>query len=246
MEKLYTYTKEFDVRYTDVDYRDELKPSAILSAFLEVACDSADNLGFGYDDLKPKNYGFLVSNIYFEVEDNVTLFDKKIVTETWPLAPGRVLFFREYKIYTDGTVKIKGSSRWCLYDLVAGKILPSSVLENQDYSKYRSDHCLDAVWKISSVKEGEPVYQMVVGLADHDHYRHVNNTKYADYVFSCFTMEEWTKKKLKSFGINFIKQCREGNVISFYRKDTQEETIVTGYVGEDAVVSARLTFEERV
>lgn len=246
MEKLYTFTKEFDVRYTDVDYEDRLKPSSVLSAFLEVACDNADNLGFGYDDLRPQNYGFLVSNIYFEVEEPVNLFDKRILTETWPLAPGRVLFFRDYRIHVGNKVKIKGSSRWCLYDLSEGRILPSSALDNQDYAKYRTDHCVEAVWKIPVVKEGEPVYTMKVGLADHDHYRHVNNTKYADYIFSCFTMQEWSNCNLKSFGINFIKQCREGDTISFYRSDADGATLISGYVGDECVVAARLIFTERV
>ena len=44
--ELYEHIKTFDVKYCDTDFKDELKPSAVLAYLEEVACSSADELGF--------------------------------------------------------------------------------------------------------------------------------------------------------------------------------------------------------
>ena len=58
MEKYY-YKHSFNVRYCDVDFQDELKPSTVLSYLEEAACYSADELGFGYQYVKAKDLAFM-------------------------------------------------------------------------------------------------------------------------------------------------------------------------------------------
>ena len=49
----YAHFKTYELRYSDFDYKDELRPSSLLGVVQESACLSADELGFGYADLKP-------------------------------------------------------------------------------------------------------------------------------------------------------------------------------------------------
>ena len=65
MEK-YRHVKQFQVKYCEVDFKDLLKISPALSYLEEVACSSADKLGFGYAFVKPKGYAFMVSNLCIE------------------------------------------------------------------------------------------------------------------------------------------------------------------------------------
>ena len=70
---MYRNIKNYELRYTDVDAYDNLKLSALLSFMEESACRSADELGFGYDDITPHNIGFIIANWYI----NFTLvYDK--------------------------------------------------------------------------------------------------------------------------------------------------------------------------
>ena len=50
---MYRHIKSYELRYTDVDAFDNLKLSSLLSFLEESACLSADELGFGYDDIAP-------------------------------------------------------------------------------------------------------------------------------------------------------------------------------------------------
>ena len=73
--KKYHYKQSFNVRYCDVDFRDELKPSSVLAYLEEAACYSADALGFGYQYIKPKNLAFMVTNVCCEFLRPVRLFE---------------------------------------------------------------------------------------------------------------------------------------------------------------------------
>ena len=72
---MYKNIKKYELRYTDVDAYDNLKLSSLLSFLEESACLSADELGFGYKDVAPRNIGFVLINIYVKLEKNIRLGD---------------------------------------------------------------------------------------------------------------------------------------------------------------------------
>ena len=247
--ELYVHEKEFLIKYCDVDFKDELKVSAALAYLEEVACSSADELGFGYAFVKPRGYAFMVSNICCRFLKPVCLGEMARV-RTWPTPPSHVIFGREYQILSqEGEALINASSRWCLVDMNTGKLLPSKAIDNQDYETYNKNKILEDVkWRIPSFKaeEGELKFSMTVANSEYDHNMHVNNTRYADYCFNCFSLAELAQKSLKEFCISYVKQCKEGETLRFYRKDMGNgEYLTQGYNGAgETVVQARVVFDE--
>jgi acyl-CoA thioesterase FadM len=247
MEK-YFYEKNFEIKYCDTDFQDSLKLSAILAYFEEVAGASADELGFGYKYLKPKGLTFMLSGICCEFIEPVALGDT-IGVRTWPNPPSFAVFGREYEIYSRSTnsVVCKATSRWCIYDLIAGKLLSSKAIVGQDYSTYNTDRALNfSAWKLPSLdsQDAEFVYSLIVRNSEYDHNMHVNNTRYADYCLNCFSIEELSKFRLKNFQISYARQCKENDVLNFYRKKLSEnEYLVVGFnQNAETVVSSKLTF----
>ena len=245
----YVHEKEFLIKYCDVDFKDELKVSATLAYLEEVACSSADELGFGYAFVKPRGYAFMVSNICCRFLTPVRLGETARF-RTWPTPPSRAIFGREYQIFSKaGETLVNASSRWCLVDMQSGKLLPSKVIDNQDYETYNTSKALeDVCWRIPSFKAEEGVlkFSMVVANAEYDHNMHVNNTRYADYCLNCFSVAELGEMRLKEFCISYVKQCKEGDKLSFYRKDIGDgEYLTQGFnqAGE-TVVQARVIFEK--
>ncbi len=241
----YRHIKNFDVRYCDVDFKDELKASTILNYFEEAACASADELGFGYAFIKPRGYAFMVTNLCMEFSRPVTLFDK-VSVHTWPLPPSYVVFGREYQLFAGEECAIRASSRWCLIDRKDGRVAQSKVIDNQDYSTYNTSRALEVKkWKLPvfPIEEGELKFEIKIFNSEYDHNMHVNNTRYADYCFNCFSVEELSKKQLRRFSISYVKQCREGDFLRFYKKETDEGTLIEG-VNEldEIVVQAEIVF----
>lgn len=246
--KPYEYIEEFKIKYCDVDFKDEMKVSTALSLMEEVACGSADELGFGYEYVKPKGYAFIVSNIYLECKSSIPL-GTTVRVKTWPKVPSRVVFGREYQLEDEqGNSLIDATSRWCLIDLQEGKILQSKLIDNQDFSTYNTRELFENVkWKIPAfpVEEGELRFILHVANSEYDHNMHVNNTRYADYCFNCFSVQELSKAKLKSFMISYVKQCREGETLLFYRKKAEDgKYLVQGMnEGNEIVVQAAIELE---
>ena len=249
--KPYEYVEQFKVKYCETDFRDQLKTSIVLSYMEEVACASADELGFGYDYLKPKGHAFMVSAISCEFLKPIVL-GQTVVAKTWPLQPSYVVFQREYQFLSEqGEVLVNASSRWCLIDMSNGKLLQSKTIEGQDYSTYNTAKALESVqWKIPvfQMEEGELRFQMTVANSEYDHNMHVNNTRYADYCINCFSIDELSKTTLKAFQISFVRQCREGERLRFYRKKIEKGVFLTQGFNEkdEIVVQAKFVFQPLV
>ena len=246
--KLYEHIKDFTIKYCDSDFKDELKTSVALALMEEVACSSADELGFGYAFVKPRGYAFMVTNVCMEFLGTVSLGDT-VQVKTWPLPPTRVTFGREYRFELNGETVLNASSRWCLVDIKEGKILQSKLIENQDYSTYNTTRTIaDVSWKIPafSKEEGELRYEMTVANSEYDHNMHVNNTRYADYCLNCFSLAELSSWRLKRLSITYVRQCKERDKLSFYRKRAEDGGyLVQGFNGEgETVVQFLLYFAE--
>lgn len=217
----YCLTKTYPLRYSDFDFKDELLPSSLLALVQESACRSADELGFGYADLKPHGYGFLVVNTHCEFVRPIRLGDD-LVIKTWPLPPRHVICERDYLVESTKGEKLAAlASRWCLVDLNTFSLLPPSAMgEAHEKCPYRDEHTvLVPSWKIPRLTNGREVYRMTVRSGQCDHYFHANNTRYADFFFDCFSMEELAARAVKSFRIAYSKQAKEGKELIFLRED---------------------------
>lgn len=218
---MYINSKTYEIRYTDVDFQDVIKMSSLLSMMEESACLSADELGFGYADLQPKNYGFVITNWYVKLDRPIKLGDKLTIC-TWPVEPKRIIVLRDFEFFVGGQ-KIGGAtSRWCLVNLNDFSILPCSLVFNDgiEYNKFRS---VDEVnFKIPHAENGTVSYEKIASYSDCDHYMHVNNTKYADFMSDVFSLDEMKDKRFKEVNINYIKQCKCGEKLIF-SKSRQED-----------------------
>lgn len=245
---VYSHKRSFNLRYTDNDFQDELSVSALLSIVQQTACTSADELGFGYDDLKPKNIGFLVINNYGEIYTQPRI-GETVTVETWPLPPRRVFFERHYRVTGDDGRCISAlASRWCMVDLNKFTILPPEALgEVHARCPYRAEKSVEVPsWRIEKLGEtGKEAYRMSVRASHCDHYFHANNTRYADFFLDCFSMEELKSRTVKSFSIAYHKQAREGAELSFVRKDAGNTSVLEARCEGETLSQFSVTFGNR-
>ena len=75
---------------------------------------------------------------------------------------------------------------------------------------------------------------------------HVNYSHYADYCLNCFSVAELADKYVTTNTIAYVKQCKEGETLSFYRKDEADFSVIGGF-NEDVenVVRAEFSFAKR-
>ena len=242
---MYKHIKNYDIRYTDVDFKDELKLSSLLSILEESGCLSADELGFGYDDIAPRDIGFILVNWYIEFYRPITLKDK-LTVHTWPMKPKNTIFFREFEVYCNGIKVCAATTRWCMVDVKTFAVLPTSVFFEGDTREYNEFRAIDFnSWRIPPVKNGHKKYEKTVSASDYDHYFHVNNTKYADFCLDAFTVDELKNKSLGTVQITYVKQCKFGEKLEFFREDDGNISSVEGRVGDDTRVRLKVEFIDK-
>ena len=247
MEK-FIHEKIFDLRYRDVDFQDELKPSAAFSFMEEIASYSADQIGWGVSFLKPRNYAFILSGVVCEFTHPI-LHGESVTVRTWPLPPAYAVFGREYQILQGGKVLANASSRWCLMDFSAGKLLTAKALAETDADRYETARTLENVrWKIPAfpVEDGELRFVVTVANTDYDHNLHVNNTRYVDYFFNCFSLKELSLRRVKRISVSYQRQCYERDTLSFYRKQTENNVFLLQGVNQkgETVTTGEVIFVE--
>ncbi len=219
----YVHKKTYRTLYSDYDFKDELKLSALLSFTQESACLSADELGFGYDDLRPRALGFLVVNTYCELKEPIRL-GETLTVETWPLPPRHVIFERDYRVLgTAGEELAAMASRWCLVDLRTFSLLAPDVIgEAHEKCPYNPDKTVTVpAWKIPEITDGRTCVRFTVRNSHCDHYLHANNARYADFFLDCFTMEELAARRIKAFQIVYAKQAKENAELVLVRQDIE-------------------------
>ena len=239
---MYRHIKTYAIRYTDVDFKDELKLSALLSVLEESACLSADELGFGYADITPRGIGFILANWYLEISRPIKL-NELLTVHTWPMKPQNTIFLREFEVYCGNEKVCTGTTRWCMIDLKTFSVLPTSVFFNGDTREYNDRRALEYnSWRMLPVKDGEKKYEKTVSVSDYDHYFHMNNTRYADVCLDAFSVEELENRSIENVQITYVKQCKCGEKLEIYRKDDGDTSFLEGRVGGEARVRVRVKF----
>ena len=243
---VYANVKNYALRYSDCDFKDEIKLSALLSLTQESACASADELGFGYDDLRPLGFGFIVVHTYCAFRRPIVLGDA-LTVETWPLPPRHVFFERDYCVRDAKGEEVAAlASRWCLVDLKSFSLLtPEKLGAAHTNCPYRDEKAVEPpAWKIAKT-EGAEVRRFRAYSSDCDHYLHVNNARYADLFLDCFSMDELAGRKITAFQISYLKQVKEGDELLFTRKDEDSTSTIEAFADGERCSQFKIYFEEK-
>jgi medium-chain acyl-[acyl-carrier-protein] hydrolase len=224
-ESLFTSTYHIDLR--DVDFKKELKLSALFSYFQEIANLAASSLGLGIDTLQKGNgLAWVLTKIRVDV-DRLPEWGEEITIDTWPLEPGKLNFDRDYIVRDkNGKSIIRAISSWVIIDLKDRKLkranslgfsYPTTILERAiegNFSRLKHTEIL------------EDVYTKSIGYSDIDFNGHLNNSKYVDYIMDCFDVNEHQIYHATSIEVNFVHEALPGDNILLKKSLSHEQNNV--------------------
>ena len=175
---------DYIVRSYETDFRQEIRPSSVLGLFQEIAGDHSQAMGLGFQKLGEQGRFWVLSKIYVEV-DRKPASGEKVSVRTWPHRPNKAIYERSFTVCDESGQRLIGAeSRWCILEK-SGRIVPCSRIEQPEID-FLEENCLEDIdWRIPRVvRASAPDFALIVANSEYDLNHHVNNIKYADYIFN--------------------------------------------------------------
>lgn len=207
------YEQEYFVRYSEMDYQKQLKPSAFLNFLQDVATNAADIAGFGYDDIVGKHLGWFLLKYHMEFNDYPQNIED-LIFKTEARGCNKMFAHRDFEVFSKSGVLIgRVLSYWTLVDLENKSIvLPSTVFADKmkKVEKREDDISFSKIHQIERIDFQE---EFKVRYDDIDVNQHVNNVNYIVWAFETLPKDFRSNHKLKTLDIVYKKEIQYGNVV---------------------------------
>lgn len=205
--------KEFNIRYSEMDYHKVLKPSAMLNFLQDLATFAADEGGFGYNETVVNNLGWFLLKYHMEFNDypkNV----ENILLKTEARGYNKLFASRDFEIYNSENNDLIGRviSQWALVKLDdKSMVLPSEYFSFMYKMEKREDDL--SFEKIHPLEKVDYKEEFKVRYDDIDVNHHVNNMNYIVWAFEALPKDFKDKYKMKTLDMLYKKEIQYGNTV---------------------------------
>ena len=221
-----SWEKEYTLRGSDFDKFGQIKPSAILDLFQDAAGQHAEILGVGFEEMLKRSYLWVLSRIKFQILLQPQKY-QKVFVKTWPLAPNRLLYRREYCITNEaGEVLIGGSSEWVVMHSEKRRFVSAPDLYLFTEGFIEDKMCEEKLSKVADFEAAGMPYTLQTGFCDLDGNDHVNNAQYANFVLNALCPGK--AQQLRAFQIDFRKEVLLGTQLHIYHGNSDDCTLAKG------------------
>lgn len=232
------FEKEYTLRGSDFDCFKQIKPSAVLDLFQEVAGQHACLLGIGFSDMEAKGLLWVVLKVKYQVVKAPELYQKVRVL-TWPLEQKRLDFQREYLIEDSktGEILIKGTSQWAVIDKNTRKLTKAENVYKNINGYYEKVNFSEKLIRIGDF-QGEFKHKVTSEFSHIDPNSHVNNAKYGDYVIDAINSSQ--PLNIKEFQIDFHKEILNNTETDIFVEVTDNFVLVKGVQNDEYMFLVKL------
>ncbi|MCR4735876.1 MAG: hypothetical protein K5829_12825 [Treponema sp.] len=207
------FSEEYKTVIEDFDKNGKLNLAGILRIFENLGNRHSDLAGdsvFKYDG---NSNAWVLTEWQIEVDD-FPLYSDKIKVETWSEGlKSPLVANRNYAMYKNGQLCVKGTTRWVLFDIKAQRLCK---IEKELLDKYQpEDKSIfenSKLEKIPIPESFEVEKNIQMRRSDIDFNNHVHNLTYLDYALETLPEEEY-KKEYKKLRITYKTAIKNGDEI---------------------------------
>lgn len=208
------YEEKFIVKYSEIDQNKALKPYSLLNFLQDIASKNAEDLGFGYSFIYPKNCAWFLLKYRMEFEDYP--FDTQELTlKTEPRGYNKLFAYRDFELYHENKLLGRMQSLWSLVDITNRSMVPiSHIIDNNPRMSFfmkREDDLSFA--KIPSIEKVELEKEFEVRYNDLDVNGHANNGNYIVWAFEPLNFEFKNTHKIKILDMVYKKEAKFGEKV---------------------------------
>ena len=201
------FVKEYEVRYKEVNDRQEATPVAIMNFAEETAAAHCDYVGRNVYDLQKEGIGWVLYAGCFHME-HYPHYREKIKIETWISGFKSFRGYREYRVLSEDNKPYGGfRGLWLYFDLNKRKPIPIDEIYYEKWAM-RNEKAID--YEIeprkSRIEKPDCSKSFAVQRYDIDSNNHVNNVRYMQWLMEAIPDEFYNKANMQYIQGTFIKE----------------------------------------
>jgi len=202
--------EDINIKYSEMDFDKSLKPFSLLNYFQDIASYNAENLGFGYSAITPKNLMWVLLKYRIEfLQYPVDIYKLRLQTD--PRGYNKLFAYRNFRLWDGEKLLAKASSIWSLIDFTNMSITNiADTIDNPYFGKYeKSEEDLNFE-KIPPLTRVDYEKEFEIRYNDIDVNRHANNGNYIVWALEPLDIEFRTTHKLKTVDMVYKKEIKYG------------------------------------
>lgn len=218
-------TLNFTAASYDIAPNGQLSLPSLMRYLQQAAHQHATDLNVGFHHLKEQNIFWVLSG--FTIQTNqLPGFDETFMVETWPRENNRLFSMRDFLVYYNNLVVARATSAWLMVDLNSKRpVRPDHLLAGIDFLPERKAFKEEPLLTMAINRIHQPQLREI-GFSDLDINRHVNNTRYVEWVLDAIHRASNQNRKIVRLSIQFSSEFVEGETASIYMQEGSCEKVL--------------------
>ncbi|HHT67260.1 MAG TPA: hypothetical protein GX010_03440 [Erysipelotrichaceae bacterium] len=212
------------VSNNDVDFRFELKVTAIFRLFQDAALLATQESGTDSISLSKRNIDWVITRMDVEIL-RLPKCNEEITIITYPGRDLLMVYPRHFIIKdSNDKIIIRSSSIWALMDATSRKVITDRNIIDKLPPESSPDE-LPLPQKIEMPIDKTFIEQRKIHYSDMDFNRHMNNVRYVELLIDVHDFEFYKKYRPSFISLNYIKEIKEKETVSIYSSGINPEFI---------------------
>lgn len=208
------FSRDYEINSLLVNSQGRLGLYALLNLIQDIGWEHANSLGHGHSETLERKAMWVLTRQHTAMK-RWPKWGSRVHVRTWLRPTSNAFVTRDYEIILNDEVIGHGTSSFVLLNAETRKPLRDNIGQIDFPSREDGKAPFDAE-KIAAKSTGEleNLAQFQVRNSDIDGNRHVNNTRYAQWILDALPFASHEKFTLSEYEVCFIHETKLGDVIS--------------------------------
>ena len=233
---------KYVVKSFECDRRDTLRLLTLLNLFQDIADDSANSIGIGYDYLRTVGKAWVLIAMNVQI-DRMPHLAEEITVKSWPSDTSALYTEREFEVWSaSGERIIRACSQWIVIDFATRR--PMHLKDClPEYEPIREKVILeDRFPKLPATERDDYTERFLVRYDDIDRNDHVNNAIYSLWASESLEPQYRIEHVPAGLMINFRKEGLFGEKILVHTQMDGDTSLHSIQAVDDNRELARVRF----
>jgi medium-chain acyl-[acyl-carrier-protein] hydrolase len=220
-----TWEEQRRIESFDVDICGRLRPQALFAYLLNSAWNHARGTVYGYDCLSARNLMWVLIKMQMAIH-RLPGWGDRVKIETWGKRIERLYALRDFAVSSaSGEKMVSATSSWMVLDKINGR--PQRFHLKADgfpWHPGREEMKTD-LQKVPELQSGEQAARFRVLFSDIDVNRHVNSSKYLQWMIDSHSRERLEQTEPKAVELSFLAGALPDDEVAVFSEERGESEL---------------------